>query len=699
MERFTLLASFIILFGVAHNVEALSDQDRLYPAIGHWGGVHVVEYSPGLARVVTAGEDGTIKIWSAERPRLVRVHTISPHALTHLALHPNLPHAAVIENAGASRPVLSVWNWVTGQLVFRSRLRSAPLSMGYSPQGSFLVYTTESRDSVAIISAEDGSVVDHGVARTGIASSFTISASEDTLMAYTPGNGRFTYYSIRDGSVLQAVRSEPNLETLTILPNRRLGVAIQGESLVVVDILRGSILERIEIPNIQSIAVNEVNSDVGVLHSQHGQYYYRTWQIDQNGLREREQLLRELSRPPVILRFFDGKSLVASEDGTISYFFARSRYPRVLSSDRRLPIRGVAYSAGQLYLQSDESFLQFSGLESASTTSLGLSLRNLSESSLQLPAEGSYAVHGALLGNLWFRRTDRTQPHLYQLHAGRTNAVTRSEYEFDSDVVGHHVAKNRILVETETGRLVLWNPRTSEIEYTHSAPEISAYAYDPAHGLSIGTNSAAGSGRTLVHINPDTGETIPLSTPSFITTDIVFSDTAGSLYALGVEHSQSGEFYTRLDRWSGAGYSLHENLYRVAGADWNARLASVPGTNKVWALPSTGSIQVWQNGVQLPVEDAAGAFYVDLGVYGDLVYAVHRSGEVSFYSASKTQKLLTLYLFRDQTWVAITPDQQFLLSAGAVPEDYLIVVPGQQQNEAPGSVSLTRFRLPLPIAE
>lgn len=698
MERFTLLAFFIILFGVIHSPGAVAEQDRLYPAIGHWGEVQLVEHSPGLARLVTAGEDGSIRVWSTGVPRLLRAHTISPHPLSHLTLHPSRPHAAVIERSGSSRPVLSVWDWDTGTRVFRSELPSAPLSIAYSPNGTFLVYTTESIDSVVKVSPENGSVIEHGVTRTGIVSYFTVSGSETTLMAYTPGNGRFTYYNITDGRVLQSVQSEPQLEKLAILPNRRLAVGVQGSDVVVVDILRGGIIDRVEIRNVRSLSVNDVNSDIGVLHSHNGRYYYRTWYIDRNRLGEREQLMRELNRPPIGLRFFDGKSLVASQDGTLSYFFAQSRYPRILSSNRRLAVRGIAYSAGQLYLQSDETFLQFSGLSSASTTSLGLSLRNLAESSLQLPSEGSYAVHGAVLGNLWFRRTDVPQPHLYQLQAGQSDTVTPSAYQFDSDIVGHHVAKDRILVETLAGQVQLWNPRTAQVEYTHSAPQISAYAYHPVHGLSIGTNSAAGSGRTLVHINPGTGETIALSTPAFITTDVVFSDHTGSLYALGIEHSSSGLLYTRLDRWSGAGFLTQENLYRTPGADWNARLASVPGSDKVWALPSTGRIQVWDAGGQLSV-DAEGEFYVDLGVYGDLVYAVHRSGAVSFYSATKTQKLLTLYLFRDREWVAITPEQQFLLSAGAVPEDYLILVSEQQPSDSLAPVSLSRFRLPLPIGD
>lgn len=698
MKRFALLAVFIVLLGVSQRADALAGQDRLYPATGHWGKVHSVAYSPNQERLVTAGEDGTIRVWSIGIPRLLRIHSVSAGSLSHLALHPNQPHAAVIENSGSSRPVLSVWNWDTGRRVFRIELQTEPLSLAYSPNGSFLVFTLESLNSVVMISPETGEVLEHGVKRTGIASYFTVSGSEATLMAYTPGNGRFTYYNIQDGRVLQTVSSEAQLENLTILPSRRLLVAQKDSELIVVDILRGNVVDRVDIPNIRSIAVNDRNSDIAVLHSQNGRYYYRTWNILQNRLQEREQLLRELNRPPVLVAFFDGKSLVSSEDSTLSYYFANSRYPRILSSDRRLPVQGIAYSGGQLYLQADETFLQFSGLRSASATGIGLSLRSLSESSLNFPSEGSYAVHGAVLDKLWFTRTDSRQPHLYQLQTAHNSTIVPSEHEFDSNVIGHQVAMNRILIETEDSQVLLWNPDSGKVEYTHSAPEISAYAYHPVHGLSIGTNSAAGSGRTLVHINPTTGETIPLTTPAFITTDIAFSDDTGSIYALGLEQSASGVLYTRLDRWSGPGFSVHENLYRTVGADWNARLAAIPATDVIWALPSTGRIQVWNGASRLSV-DAEDEFSVNLGVYGDLVYAIHRSGAVSFYSASRTQKLLTLSLFRDREWVAVTPEQQFLLSVGAVPEDYLILVSERELPDAQQPLTLTRFRLPLPVGD
>jgi len=347
-------------------------------------------------------------------------------------------------------------------------------------------------------------------------------------------------------------------------------------------------------------------------------------------------------------------------------------------------------------LQADETFLQFSDLSSASASRLGVSLRSLSESALRLPTEGSYTIHGALLDKLWFQRTDLPQPYLYQLSTNDSNEFTPVNREFDSSIVGAKVAHDRILVETAAEQVLLWNPRTDRIEYTHSTPEISAYAYHPVHGLSIGTNSAAGSGRTLLHINPDTGETIPLSITAFITTDIVFSDVTGSLYALGLEQSSSGELYTRLDRWSGSGFAQHENLYRSPGADWTAQLASIPASDDVWFLPASGHIQVWnnQNHLSLDVKDE---FYLEMGVYGDLVYAVHRSGAVSFYSASQKQKLLTLYLFRDREWLAITPEQQFLLSAGAVPEDYLILISENPHSVPQPPVPLSSFRLPLPV--
>ncbi|MCA1754429.1 MAG: WD40 repeat domain-containing protein [Spirochaeta sp.] len=676
MKRFMLLVTFIILLIIGQNADASDERYRLYPAVGHWGEIHEIEYSAGLARLVTAGEDGTIRVWTTDVPRLVRAHSISPYALTHLALHPELPHAAVIENSGTSRPLLSVWNWETGSSVFRTELQAKPLSIAYSPKGSFLVSTFESRDSVVLMSPDTGEIIEHGVQRTGIVSDFTVSGSETTLMAYTPGNGRFTYYNIQDGRVLQTVHGEARLERLNILPNNRLAVAVQDSEILLVDILRGSVLNRIAIPNIRSLAINKDSSDISVLHRQDGRFYYRTWQIHQNRLQERRNLVRELNRPPVVSEFFNDKLLIASEDGTLSYYFARSRYPRILSADRRLAVHGLAYSAGFLYLQSDDTFLQFSDLSSASASKLGVSLRTLSESSLRLPTEGSYSIHGALLDKLWFRRTDLLQPFLYQLPTGHATELTPFNHEFDSNILGVEVTHNRILVETAADQVLLWNPRTDQIEYTHSTPEISAYAYHPVHGLSIGTNSAAGSGRTLLHINPDTGETIPLSIPAFITTDIVFSNDTGSLYALGLEQSSAGELYTRLDRWSGSGFAQHENLYRSPGADWTAQLASVPASDDVWFLPASGRIQVWNNQNRHSL-DAEGEFYQEIGVNGDLVYAVHRSGAVSFYSASQKQKLLTLYLFRDREWLALTPDPQTV--------------------QPPPS--LTRFRLPLPVVD
>lgn len=510
-------------------------------------------------------------------------------------------------------------------------------------------------------------------------------------MVYTPGNGRFSYRSITDGSVLQTVQSQPGLENIQIFPNRRFAAASLNDELVLVDLLRGSLLDRTKVPSIRAIAVDPRTSDIGVVHTQSSRSYFRTWRVEQNRLREHDFLLREPARVPALLLYFEGKALLTFEDGTLGYFFAHSRFPRIMATDRRLAITGIVHTGEQLYLQTEDSFLELSGFGLGSEPSvLGLSLRSLAESSIRLPEHQRYAVQGTRDGTLYLNRTDLPVNTLFTL-SKLGDGVVAVEHEFEAGILEHRVVSDRILVRTAANEVLIWNPRTMEIEYRHAAREISSFTYHPRFGLSVGTNSAAGGGRTLVHVNPVTGETVPLETPAFIITDVAFSDLDGSLYALGLEHGRDGMLYTRLDKWSGSGYGQHTTLYRQPGSDGTAQLAAVPNSNRVWALVSSGRLRLWDGVLELGLS-AEPEFYSQLGVYGDLVYAIHRSGAVSFYSAATNTRVLTLYLFRDHEWVAITPDNRYLISAGAVPEDYLILVSPSGAHAG----SLREFRLPLP---
>ena len=98
--------------GVLRFFEAESGQERFANAEAHQGGVKVVTYTPDGGSVLTAGDDGTVRLWDARNARQLRVF---PHKgrVYLLALSPDgrsLATAALLPDS-----VVRVWDLATGR--------------------------------------------------------------------------------------------------------------------------------------------------------------------------------------------------------------------------------------------------------------------------------------------------------------------------------------------------------------------------------------------------------------------------------------------------------------------------------------------------------------------------------------------------------------------------------------------------------
>ena len=126
-----------------HHVDRLCRGD-LVTLVGHTGTVWTAEYSPDGTRILTAGEDGTAKVWDAETGVCVRTFRGHVGPVHCAAFHPTAARAVTAGQDGTAR----VWDLATGECAHTLRAHAGGVtSVAFAPSGKLLA--TAGRDLAA----------------------------------------------------------------------------------------------------------------------------------------------------------------------------------------------------------------------------------------------------------------------------------------------------------------------------------------------------------------------------------------------------------------------------------------------------------------------------------------------------------------------------------------------------------------------
>jgi hypothetical protein len=140
------------------------------------------------------------------------------------------------------------------------------LRLTYAPKGNYIVYSVPSFQSIRVLDADDGERLDYLERDTGIVSYFTVASSERTVMVYVPAAGRLEYFSVRGNRSLKRVSTQSNLERMQLLPGKRHAVAVNGQSLTVIDVVNGEVVDTYPLgAEVYDIAVDATDGTIALL--------------------------------------------------------------------------------------------------------------------------------------------------------------------------------------------------------------------------------------------------------------------------------------------------------------------------------------------------------------------------------------------------------------------------------------------------
>ncbi|MDE0023278.1 MAG: hypothetical protein OXP69_02585 [Spirochaetaceae bacterium] len=672
----------------------------------HRGTINDLAYDAPRRMLFSAGEDGTVRVWSHDRRAIVRHLRLGAVRVMRIALHPDRPLLAAVARSTAGHDLLEVWDWRSERRLYRHRLHEAPLHLGFTSLGSSLVYSRAQFDSVVFLEPTTGRRQDRLSAAFGIVSYVAMSTNERTIMTYQP-TGEVRYWDAATSALKAAVPTLAGLESIALSADKNLLVARSGEDLVAIDVVTGAVRSRLRIPRQAQVVVADQFAQVSVLQPddrEDGVFVLQQRALDRALTAQLERRL-PLGAAPTAAAYAH-RTLFFAEGGTIREVlpadvvpFARDELvvAEALAADGATLLVATRRRIAVARLQRSEATpvphsapLSVGALPRLATTdvlrnpfgtAVGLTVVPAAASSAPLPASthspGTGQRHresGAIL--VWNREGE----------SGRLGTLDPRTGRYRMRISGLPAPLSQVSLADE--RLVLLDSRGNIAMYqvadvlnatVRTAPKPEREFWAPGTGtvLSIGDHLIAGRTRAhatttpLLKIDATHAETLLIPDDALLIFDLA-QHAGGQLLTLGVEPPRDGVDSARtrtvLRMRDGSDLARQRLVYGFSGEDLSATLAEAPDRQRIYFTLGADAVRVW-DGTRLREMERTDRQPRQLVMVGGLLVARNADATFTVWNRYTRRVLFHLYLFHDFNWIVARPNGDYVHSPGA--ERYL----------------------------
>ncbi|HEC61717.1 MAG TPA: hypothetical protein ENI27_05625 [bacterium] len=611
----------------------------------HNGAVRDMVFEKSRDLLFSAGEDGTVKIWNVSQKKLVANLRVSIRPIQRIVLHPKLSQLAVVEGDNLRTNSLSVWDWRKKERLFSIEIADEILSLGYSSAGKYLVYSKADFNSLVVISPRNGAVLDVLAEGFGIVAYFTISKTERNIMTYQP-SGWINYWDLRTGNNLKRVKTLPDLTSLVISPDSRYIAATNGDDLLLIDVLQGTVADRVELPGIKLLRFAPNGKELAAIVESKGFRELKKFYSSGRLLFETRSRFEQDEDSFQLSWFCYGTRglLVADQAGNIIDLRSIGR-SEFIARNELLEISGLAFGTDLMVLVTKDLIAAFSS-DFFSNASPGSFIEkriitNPYSYPLGIQALGSKFLlwpNGEEVGEL--ATLDTRDWGITPVHSG-----------FSSPLVQCEITEAGIIIIEKSGRCWILDSEDFNPRFEYQSPGMNKLVVAADNSLIGGKSIISSFGSPLLQINQFTGETVPIPEPSLFIYDLIFDKRRGRIFSLGV--GGDGETKTELKLHTGLGLDRSRILDRFDGEDLGASLV-LDDAGNLYSSLGMSAVKVW-NGLRLLELERSGRLPRKLFFHEGKLYALNRDSTITVWDLRTRRILFDIYVFKDLSWAALSP--------------------------------------------
>jgi hypothetical protein len=193
-------------------------------------------------RIISAGEDGFLELWSVPDGAALERFQISVLPIKLMAKRPGKSQVCAWESDGFAENRVSVWDYREKKKIFAFPSRDPVRSIGYSARGNFIFIVHSGRAGIVFINAETGeNLPSPEIPGTPVFAA--TGRSERSLISYL-ADGSLSYWNLETGNEIQTLAAPPGLSSLVLFGGGRFLAGTDERGLVILDAVNAKVLTR-----------------------------------------------------------------------------------------------------------------------------------------------------------------------------------------------------------------------------------------------------------------------------------------------------------------------------------------------------------------------------------------------------------------------------------------------------------------------
>ncbi len=661
MKRTTFILSLILL---AVSVNA---SDHILMNSGHIKSVDAFAVDPDKSILFSGDENGTVKVWDIKDGHLIRDLQVSHLPIKKIAVNPVNSDIAVLETDNLTTFKLSVWDWKKGKKLFTHRLPELPLSMMFSPKGSFILYSKPDWDSLSFLDAGKGYRKNLSIKGTGIVSAAYVSASEKTLLLYTP-SGTIQYWDLKNGrQKISPIRTKGNLSSVLMAPNGTYMTGIYDGKMYLIDLVSGRIMDTITADNISGASMDRKTGRIILISTENKKSRINIYRVYNSTLRFVKSLDTHLEVDNSASIFMNNSVYFSTSGGTIYKSDVISGETSVFSRNIYQHVADLGITNGSMLVSAGDSLVKISS-DLFEDIKKPVKFSSFSVQPLNIPEEGPEGITTDGNGSFYIYPKGKESPSLKILSAaGAERVLTR---DFTSAIASIRYFNGKLLSLEENGRCSIIDSITGQTDFVYKSYGIQTVTRDYLDNIIAGRNQTGLIKSPLLNINTKTEEVVPIRDSNILTFMVDYDQVTRTLYSLGFEKNGSS-LKTVLKRHRGKNLEITSTLLTYPGEDANAWIIVDSKRSRVFTTLGYGGIHMlsWNGFTTL---EESQHIPRKLYLYRSLLVSINSDSSISVWNTGNGRFLMDIYILDNGGWAAIRRDGKIFASSSA--RQYIISV-------------------------
>lgn len=611
---------------------------------GHQTPIKFLDYHETSDAFFSLSEDGTLVIKKRDESKIYKRFFITSNTVFQMEVSPANNHLAIVEGLDDGSFIISMWNWSTEKKLYSINLTEFPMDIGFTGAGNYIFTTAISDRPIRVYNAKTGAASSKLSRTAGFTDFVYVGSSEKYAFLYS-SLGKLDIRSLSDSKLLKSMSTEKNLTNLAVTPDKKYIVGQKDQTLLLIGRNDGKLYDSKVVPELTMFTLNKLNGEIVCYINNRYRKTLSSYQIIGGEFynNETKEIVVRTNIENIVTA--GNTILLADNKGNLERRDTWDDSTSTFLQNDIININDISLIEDKAIISTEDNIYIFTSPFFSDKSKNSRRLLSYELTQVKSPIKnplGSLVINQNLL--LW---SDTLTYYDF------TNEETLFSINMSSEIIDVKVKDNIILVLDKNGNVKLVDIESGNVTFDFKSPGFTSIAFYEENEIIGGTEKSQGS--SLMVVDLQTKETLPMDFSLDVVFDIIPGNKSYITYFSGFK-LVNNQYQTQLIELNQI-TKKERVLLKNQSEEFDVSFDTDENTSIYTNLGSLSLLKIDAmtkrvKPFQLTTNQTNNIKYSNAGVY-----TVNANHSLSIWNPNTGKKIIDLYLFTDNEWVAISQDK------------------------------------------